>query len=802
MQAEFGPMKMCHMIADSSEELLAMAEIIGVKQKWIQYKGTYREHFDICKSKKILAIKAGAVEVTQKQIALMLRAKRLGITKQMPFNDYVYTPAIAFDTETHLMGMGNLAPKLVCISTSIKDDGKMQSAVHATADQPCGVDETIDMIVFGDLPFRFVAHNTCFDLAVLAFRRPELLPAIFKGLTEGRFEDTIIREKLLHLATHGDPEYAPLPGGQQMKITYNLGDMAKRYLGVDRSEAKDATLLDSWRTNFYELESLPVAEWPKGAARYVMDDSEDCLGIREMQEKHRADVWKRIGHDPFSTQDFQVSVSFALYLMSCYGFATDPVAKAKIEAMLAEELDPKNLQALIKAEILIPATPPRPHKTNPGKFTQGTDEKISQTRLKEFVSVWARENNVKLMATPKGDISLSGDWFAEYKDRHPIFAEYHKRQTLQKLVSTELPRMNWPTDSKNTAAIVHPCFDVLKSTGRTSSFASKIYPSFNCQNVDPRVRGCFVPRPGYLYCSADYSGMELCTLAQKVYNLFGHSVHRDKINAGIDNHTYLGSQLAYALDASFKSACDAAQARTPEAIYDAFAKCKSHSNDEVKALFKKYRKFAKPTGLGYPGGLGAKTFVAFAKGSYGVAVTEEEAATLKEIWKSTYPEMQMYFDWITKNCVDPWNEPDFDEETGKETAKFAYTTPFGMYIAGARFCAIANGAGLQAFSAEGAKLAVFNVVRACYDSSVGSILFNVVKPIAFIHDEILFEVPECSVAHEMCYAVGGIMEESFKVVTPDVACKAQPVLMRRWNKDAEPVFDRDGRLVVWEPIQK
>ncbi|WP_139804442.1 DUF4031 domain-containing protein [Pseudomonas aeruginosa] len=60
MNATFGRMKMCHMLADTTEELLAMADKIGVQRKWIQHAGTIKEHFDICLSKKSAALAAGA----------------------------------------------------------------------------------------------------------------------------------------------------------------------------------------------------------------------------------------------------------------------------------------------------------------------------------------------------------------------------------------------------------------------------------------------------------------------------------------------------------------------------------------------------------------------------------------------------------------------------------------------------------------------------------------------------------------------------------------------------------------------
>lgn len=68
MRASFGRMKMCHMVADTEAELADMATRIGVDLKWWQYKGTYKSHFDICLSKRRLAVALGAKEGTMRGI--------------------------------------------------------------------------------------------------------------------------------------------------------------------------------------------------------------------------------------------------------------------------------------------------------------------------------------------------------------------------------------------------------------------------------------------------------------------------------------------------------------------------------------------------------------------------------------------------------------------------------------------------------------------------------------------------------------------------------------------------------------
>lgn len=86
MRASFGRMVMCHMIADSDAELHLMAARIGVARKWWQDPAkTWGSHYDICMSKRALAVRLGAVEITWRQCSLMGRTRdRLGVLGAVP----------------------------------------------------------------------------------------------------------------------------------------------------------------------------------------------------------------------------------------------------------------------------------------------------------------------------------------------------------------------------------------------------------------------------------------------------------------------------------------------------------------------------------------------------------------------------------------------------------------------------------------------------------------------------------------------------------------------------------------------
>ena len=68
---QYRRMKMSHMIADTEEELHQMADKIGVARRW--YQG---DHYDICMSKRALAVQFGAKEIPIRELSRMAIGKR------------------------------------------------------------------------------------------------------------------------------------------------------------------------------------------------------------------------------------------------------------------------------------------------------------------------------------------------------------------------------------------------------------------------------------------------------------------------------------------------------------------------------------------------------------------------------------------------------------------------------------------------------------------------------------------------------------------------------------------------------
>jgi hypothetical protein len=78
-QIPYRRMKMCHMLADTEEELHAMADKIGIARRWHQFPGTVKSHYDICLTKRARAIQLGAKEIDRHELVSLIKSRREAI---------------------------------------------------------------------------------------------------------------------------------------------------------------------------------------------------------------------------------------------------------------------------------------------------------------------------------------------------------------------------------------------------------------------------------------------------------------------------------------------------------------------------------------------------------------------------------------------------------------------------------------------------------------------------------------------------------------------------------------------------
>lgn len=67
---------MCHMLADSLEELHEMADRIGMRRAWFQDKPGGIPHYDLMTVKRAMAVECGAIEVDRRRTAEIIRMWR------------------------------------------------------------------------------------------------------------------------------------------------------------------------------------------------------------------------------------------------------------------------------------------------------------------------------------------------------------------------------------------------------------------------------------------------------------------------------------------------------------------------------------------------------------------------------------------------------------------------------------------------------------------------------------------------------------------------------------------------------
>ena len=632
---------------------------------------------------------------------------------------------IAFDTETHLIKPGCLAPRLVCLSTY---DGETEDLMLR--------EEAIEWAhhALSDSGITLVGHNVSYDLAVLAAEDGSLLPLIFLAIGQGRIKDTQVREKLLFLA-QGRLSYDYV--NKKQRPSFSLATLVKNRFKVDLSEAKQGE--DAWRLRYNELDGVPLASWPPAAAAYAMDDSKWTYKVYQAQaQPFHCEGREYAGPGGVTNEDEQMRAAWGLHLISVWGIRTDGEQVAKLEAMLKPRVD--KLQADLQGAGLTRI------KTVKGERKTSKNMAAIQERVRR---AYGKQGKRPPM-TETGRISTSRETLRHSGD--PLLVEYGSNTNAEKLLTTYIPVLK-----QGTQVPLNPSYDLLKESGRTSSYRP------NIQNV-PRmggIREAYVPREGRVFVACDYATLELCALSQACLDMFGWSEMANAINSGMDLHLAMAANVL--------------------GISYAEAQTKRKEGDEK---VKEARQLSKALNFGFPGGMGAASFVSFARASYKVEISEERAVELKHQWIDTWPEMQEFFRYVGALS-----------QMGNDFTVEQLRT--GRLRGGTNYCAGCN-TFFQGLAADGAKHAIWEVMKECYVNQE-SPLFGC-RPVAFIHDELLVEVPE-GVEERTAAAnrLAEVMVEAMKVYIPDVKIEAEPAAMRRWYKGAEEARDEEGRLLCWEP---
>jgi len=306
-----------------------------------------------------------------------------------------------------------------------------------------------------------------------------------------------------------------------------------------------------------------------------------------------------------------------------------------------------------------------------------------------------------------------------------------------------------------------PRWNVLVASGRTSCGAKDNPGNLQNQPREGGVRRCWVPREGWVYAAADYAVAELAALAEVLLTLYGKSAMADALIAGRKLHLHTGAAiLGWSYERMVATYAD-----------------KTHP-DHAQA--KRGRQFAKIANFGLGGGLGVSAFSAYARAS-GIDLTIEQANKIKGVWLSLYPEMRRYFAQVSLTV---------------SYADVAVSHPITGFVRGdLSYCVLANHY-FQHLVSAGAKRALWQVAREAYGIEPSALTGT--RPVSFVHDEIIIEVRE-SEASDAAKRLSSVMVAAMQTVIQRVPITAEAALMRRWYKDAQPVYDQNGGLMPWQP---
>jgi DNA polymerase-1 len=669
------------------------------------------------------------------------------------------------------MSQGDMAPTVVCVSFASTLGAGL---VHHDQAEPFLRALFSWALAEG---VTLVGHNVAYDFACICTTWPSLVDLVWSLYDRGLVADTIVRQKLSDLA-RGRYRGFRSESGYFVPLTYDLDAVCHRHLGYRLDK-------DTWRLRYGELLTVPLDHWPEGAREYPVGDAVATLGVYEAQAREAEGF--REGPWFFVDEQAQTRAAWWLHLTSAHGIMTsadavDRLAKAASAeiAYLEDELVPAGLVEVTH------------HKR---KATGQTERKATKKKkaVQERVIAACREQGKEPRLTDKGAVCCDRDACLESGD--PLLEAYIDYSSACKTLNSDCEAY-----ARGVTLPLHTRFESLAATGRTTSSGqsllmadgTKVAVGTNIQNVrwnfpercldmtcrgrdckdghclrcggpsayPPGIRECFVPRPGTVFASADYDGLELRTLAQVCLRKIGYSRLAEILNAGGDPHLAVAAQI----------------------LGRPYEWCLEHRKDPEVDLA---RQAGKVANFGFPGGLGAEKLVLFARMAYRVTLTLADAKRLKETWLRTFPEFRAYFKHI--DSLE-------DGEGG-----FVIEHLFSRRLRSGVFYCVACNSYFQGLGADATKAAGYLIARACYYDRE-SPLFGC-RIVNYIHDEFIVEVPDDGPLFARATAAANELARLMIVgaapYLPDVPAKAKPLLMRRWSKKAKRI-ELDGHLIPWD----
>lgn len=665
---------------------------------------------------------------------------------------------IAIDFETYLISNESPSPKPVCLSYYYNNDGDEQKGIVIGLD-------SMEAFLSSHLKSnnKIIAHNMSFEALVIDAHFPNLRADLHRKINNKELICTKVYEQLLD-NTRKHPGFR-----------HDLATLVNKYFEVDISADKKDP--DSWRLRYSELDGVPLENWPKEAIDYAIDDSIWAYEVYKKQYEQDKDL------------DIFLSISADIYLnkMGQYGLLVDKGRVKTLEDELLEKLTPK-------------------YKNLESKGLTRFDEKTS--KYKKNMNVLREYLTEKLDAvekTSKGTVATSSESITRYvastdnEEVKSVLTDYLDIMKYEKILTAFVSRL------KSANPVIRTSYKAAVSSGRTSSSSSSQYPSVNIQQM-PRevpdvtwdIRNCFIPREGYKICSIDYSGLELSSTAHQLKVLTGKQDMLNIINRG-DTPVDMHSMLAYRImNIKEKS----------KETYDSFV------TNKKKAPYKDYRQLAKPINLGFPGGIGYDTMRtllareniypklvvletseyednlvwkrgACRKEGYPVRIRRtgfreyqliyDELVLLKQELFALYPDLEFFLtEGHLKYCTEEFKmvKNEFDEWEKEPMYSFQvgdFKRDWCMYTQ------VCNGLLMQSPAAIGAKKAMVKIIQRYGDSKA-------IRPLAFIHDEIVFEVINDKNMKLLVQDISEIMIDEMQSVLSSVRIAVEAEVFDYWKK--------------------